>query len=448
MGGYLGQATKKGGILDKGAGAVVGGAVGGPAGAIYGGSRGVSGAAADVGSITHPGDNSVVSKMGGSIDKNNPYVQGPRDAQAAADASNKAAGDLYSQTLPLNKLMNQADTNYSDKYSGAADKYLQGAQGITADYTNRIKDLDKQAAGQATDASNIYSNSILPEYQNAMGMAKTNAGQAMSLAEASNPNNPLAKGVRDLYSQQAQQERDIYNQQAQQTRDVYNKQGNAVRAQGQQDFGVLSALGAQAAKGQFGAAPGVLTAGQMGQIYGQNQGQASSAYANAQQRMYALQQQGLDRGQDLTSAGLGRSSDLQSAGLGRSLDQSNAVYGMGQQAQDRYSNTIKDLQGGQNAYDAGQAAFRNERGGYAGNISDAGNAYNSDKFNVRTSVADVNRGNVYASTGRQQNALNQRFGVQQQNINNQSAENQANSAAKGQFISAGLGAAARAYAGS
>jgi nitrate reductase assembly molybdenum cofactor insertion protein NarJ len=319
-----------------------------------------------------------------------------KKAKKASDQSNAAASDLYSQTEEVNKGLTEADTKYSQNFDTKSKNYLYKANHIADEYKSKIGQLDQESKSQAKDATQTYTNDLLPAYKDAMSKAKTNADQAMSLSEASDPNNPIMKQIRELYDQQAKQ-----------ARDVYGEQGDTVRRQGQADFGVLSALGAQASAGQFGAAPGILTAGQMGQIANANQGQASGAYAKAQQRVYDLQQQGLNR-----------SMDLQSAGLGRSFDQSNHLYDAGQQAQGRYSDTVKDYQGGSGAYYDQQSRFRDEGAGYAGNNMTVDAGLNSDRFNIDMMGGDITKGNAYAGGGREQQALNQKHGVQQQNINN------------------------------
>lgn len=339
---------------------------------------------------------------GNFIDKNNPWVQGPRDARAAKKESNALAQDLYSKTGMLNQTLNSADTDYAKSFGSKSKDYLKGAEGLVNTYLGKIGKLEGDAQTQANDARATYTNSILPEYKNAMGMAKTNASQAMSLAEASDPNNPIMTAIRDLY----------------------NKQGEGVRKQGQQDYGILSALGAQAAQGQFGAA-GPMTAGQQGQIYAANQSQAGDAYAKAQQRMFDLQQQGLDRG----------------------FDQSNQIYQFGQDAQGRYSDSIKNLQGGENAFYDQQGRFRDELGGYAGDQMGVNAGLNADRFNIGMMGSDIDKGNAYAGTGRDQQALNQLYGVQQQGINNELAAKLANQQAKGQFASSLISSGAKAYAG-
>lgn len=333
--------------------------------------------------------------IGKTLDKSNPWLQADKKADEAAEEAKRNARDLYAGTHELNKSLNEADTAYSDTFGSASSRYMRGADELVGQYTSKIDDLQNQAQGQARDARRTYTNSILPGYKDAMGLARTNAHQAMTLQQAGDPNNPIMKSIRDMYDQQ----------------------GQHARQQGQQDFGVLSALGAQAAQGQFGAAGNPMTAGQMGQIYSANQGQAGDAYSRAQQRMYDLQQQG----------------------IGRGFDQSNKMYEYGQGAQDRYGRTIKDLQEGEDSQLAQQGRFRGELGDYASSIMGARSGLNTDRFNIGQMGADITRGNAYAGTGREQNALNQYYGGQQQVIANDLQASTANNASKGQFMSSILG---------
>lgn len=357
------------------------------------------------------GDVGTAIASGGSSVYNGPIVQGiqkanPWDNKAAKNAEKKSgqySSELYEKTGAINKGLSEADQKFLDAYNKSSKTYLDRADYLANEYTSKIGLLKNEAQSQAKDAKATYTNSILPEYKNAMQMAKNNAAGAMTLKEASDPNNAVAKGVRDLYEKQAQ----------------------AARTGGQQDFGVLSALGAQAAQGQFGAA-GPMTSGQMGQIYAANQAQAGDAYARAQQRMYDLQQQGLDKG----------------------FDQSNQIYQFGQQAQDRYGQSIKDLQGGEDDFYNTQGKFRDEINNYNGANFATNLGINADKYNVNLGANDIAKGNAYAGGGREQNRENTYYGGLQQATNNAAAAAQANQASKAQFLSsllssgATLGAAA------
>ncbi len=331
-----------------------------------------------------------------TLGKANPWQQRADAARKAKNDANANASDLYNQTEGINAGLGQTDADYKTAFGNASQNYLGGAQTLTDKYTNQINDLIKQSKSQGQDATKVYTNTVQPDLKNALGIAKTNANQAMSLSEASDPNNPIMKQIRELYNQQGQQ----------------------ALTQGKQDYGVLSALGAQAAGSQFGAA-GPMTAGQQGQIYAANQQQAGNAYAAAQKRM----------------------TDLQNQGLNKSFDQSNQLYQYGQQAQDTYGNAIKNLQNGQSQYDADQGAFRQEQNGFSGNIYGANQGLNSDKYNTALVGAGIDKGNAYAGAGREQDALNTLHGVQQQGINNQQAASMANANATSGLLSSLFGAA-------
>lgn len=341
-----------------------------------------------------PGSLGKWDVVGNAFDKTNPWVQRGEASRNAKKESARIADNLYNETGKINAGLDQADQAYKDSYDKGSRAYLDQAKYLVDDYGRSLDALGQQAAGQATDARQTYSNSILPAYKEAMQTAQKNASQAMTLAEAGDPNNPIMKGIRQLY----------------------NQQGESVRKQGQQDFGVLSSLGAQAAQGQFGAS-GPMTAGMMGQIYGANQAQAGDAYARAQQRVYDLQNQGLDK----------------------SFDQSNQIYQFGQQAQGRYSDTIKDLQGGQSQQNDLLARLRDEQSGYSGDRLGAYAGLNTDTLNTNLLGSSIGKDVAYASGNRNQNAINQRSGVAQQGVNTELQGQMANAGATTQLLSSLLG---------
>jgi hypothetical protein len=102
---------------------------------------------------------------------------------------------------------------------------------------------------------------------------ESEAKMRMTEAQARDPNNPVSVAFRNFYDQQA---------------------GNEGR-QGLADVGVMQSLGAQAFGGQMGSgAP--LSTGQMQAMMAQNSNQAGQAFANVQQRMQALKDQGVAQG--------------------------------------------------------------------------------------------------------------------------------------------------------
>lgn len=329
--------------------------------------------------------------VGGAIDQANPWLQADKARRKKAEEDKARAQELYEKTQGINQKFNAADTQYKGAFDTASTDYLGNAKKYIGDYQSIINGLSDQSKKQATDATNTYTNVLLPEMKNALEMSKKNAESAMTLEEAGDPNNAVQKAVRGMY----------------------DKLGETERMRGQQDFGVLSALGAQAAGLQFGAGSDPMTSGMMGQIYSRNQEQAGNAYAEAMRRVRDLQQQGINRG----------------------FDQSNWLYEQGQQAQDRYGQRIGQYQDLERNYNADQAGYRQEQQGYAGDILGTNAAYNTDVYNMGMTGAGIDRDNAYAGTGREQTALNQLYGGEQQAANNEAAAGQANNASKGQFIS-------------
>jgi hypothetical protein len=328
--------------------------------------------------------------LGKELDKSNPWLNSDKDRKAAEEEARQRAELLYQQTGAINKHLDEADKTYGDEFGTKSSYYLNQAKGLTDSYTSKINGLNDQAQRQANDATATYTNTIFPEMKNAMELQKQNAQGAMTLEEASDPNNKVQTAIRAMYDQLGQQ----------------------VRQQGQQDFGVLSALGAQGAAQQFGAA-GPMTAGQQGQIYARGQEQAGNAYSKAQQRMFDLQQQGINRG----------------------FDQNNFLYQQGEQARNDYGKSVLGLQDVEHNYESDQAAYRGEQSGYAGDILGANSAYNTDKYNMGMLGADIGRQNTYASDGRDLNSLNQLYGNEQTAANNNLQAGLANNASKGQFMS-------------
>lgn len=328
--------------------------------------------------------------IGKGLDGINPRVKAGKAAKKAREEAARRAELHAQETADNNAGLNAADSQYKNNFSKYSNDYLNTAKGLVSTYKTKIGDLSSQAENQSKDATETYTNTILPNLKQIMEGAKLNASQAMTLAEAGDPNNPIMTAVREMY----------------------NEQGERVRRQGQQDFGVLSALGAQAAQGQFGVGD-PMTAGMMGQIYAANQRQAGDAYAKAQQRMYDLQQQGIDRG----------------------FDQSNYLYEQGQLAQDRYGNSVQAIQNSQDQYYDQQADFRDEISGYAGDILGVDSALNSDIFNMGMTGAGIDKSNLYNEYGREQGLDDQRYGVQTQLANNALNQELAGRESEAQFLS-------------
>jgi hypothetical protein len=172
----------------------------------------------------------------------------------------------------------QADTDYANTYS----QNTANIKKLMDEYLATFEKTLKGSIDSSTQARDSYTDSWLGKDMDGDGIRdggtqaqmQANADSAMTIDEFGDPDNKVAMAYRESYERDAQQ----------------------ARQQGQRDYGILAAMGAQAAQGQFGMS-GPMTAGAMGQIYAQNQNQAGQAYAKAQQRMYDLQQQGRKAGE-------------------------------------------------------------------------------------------------------------------------------------------------------
>lgn len=328
--------------------------------------------------------------LGKEIDKSNPYLNADKKAKKKKEEDEARANELLEQTKLLNPKLDAADKQYKDDFTDKSGDYLNTAKGLVGNWQTEIDNLTNQSKNQATDATATYKNTILPELMTHMQGAKNNAAGAITLAEVQDPNNKLVTAIRDLY----------------------NQMGMDANRQGQQDFGVLSALGAQAAQGQFGAS-GPMTAGAMGQIYGANQRQASEAYSKAQQRMHDLQQQGITEG----------------------WRQNEHWYDKGQEAQKAYGDSITGLSDAEKNYYDQQGKFRDEITGYTDSTLGVQAGLNADVLNIGNMGSAIDKGNAYAGVGREQDLINKQYGIGQGISDNEMEAFMANNAGKAQFIS-------------
>lgn len=295
-----------------------------------------------------------------------------RDIQRNAERN---AQDQYEATRPILQGMDVAGDRYLGQYNKSSADYKLARDTSQNEYLRNAGQLRQQAADQATNAQANYTNSIQPKM-------KANMESAMSLKDAMDPNNAVQKSVREMYA----------------------KQGQQARQQGMQDFGVLSALGAQAAQGQFGGAS-PMTAGMQGQIYAANQSQAGNAYAKAQQRMHDLEQQGIDRG----------------------FDQSNWAYDKGQQA-------TQDFINAEGTYlDRGRAS-RDELNSYDADRMGILSGRAADNFGIDMGGSDIQYGNAQSKAERDMGALNQYYGTQQSILGNAADREAASKQSQGQFL--------------
>lgn len=314
---------------------------------------------------------------------------------------------------------------YNKEIGSADDAYLGSMQGNVAKYQGDLDKLRGEIEGSQTDAKNTYSNQIQPRLKNLMESAQKNSSGAMSLQDAMDPNNAVATKTRQLYADQGTHQRNDYNDEALRTRDQYNQQGAGIQNQynqqaknegkaGLADVGVLGALGMQNMAGQLGNVP--MTGGQLQAMMGANQAQSGAAYAQTQQRMNSLrdqgiqgnisrQNQGLDTATQQRGTGLSRAADLNTQGLQQGFNRSDTAYGQGLDAQDRYKGSIGDFEGAADRQQARDADFRGQRGNNAG-----------QSYGLQQSMTDATRGVGNAKTQRDMAIYNTHMGGKQANI--------------------------------
>lgn len=309
--------------------------------------------------------------LGAKLQGLNPYDTS--HSKKIAKEGDAKAQQQYAEGHDISEKMGSADDQYAQDYENNAGAYSQQQDIHNAGYKADLSKLESETADQSSDAKKQYTNTIQPRLKGIMEDAGREAKGAMTLQQAGDPNNKIQT----------------------QTRAMYDEQGQKAQKQGMADFGVMSALGAQAAGNQFGSGQ-PMTSGAMGQIYGQNQQQAGNAYASAQGRMHDLQQRGIDRG----------------------YDESNKQYDRGQGAKDRYSKSIGDIDAAESSYQGKTAKLRDERGGYSGERFGIDSNANADRLNMAQQGAGIKQQAAFGRGERDLAGLGQRYGYEQQGITN------------------------------
>jgi len=232
------------------------------------------------------------------------------------------------------------------KYKAAGDDYMQGFTQTGQNYLTslgrnenayqgQLQSLMNEAEGMGRLADRTYGD-VSTRQRGIMNKAQSEAAGAMTLAQASDPNNPVAAAFRDFYEKQAQ----------------------GTRQAGMADVGVMQALGAQAFGGQMGMG-GPMTGGQMAAIMGQNQSQAGMAMANVQNRVQNLRDQGIAEG----------------------WNQTDKAYGRGVEARNYYDQSVGNYWNTHQGYQGMMVGLRGERAGYG-----------QDMLGSRSRVTDATRG--------------------------------------------------------
>ena len=258
----------------------------------------------------HPIGNSVSGLTGGDE-----YDSANRRMGEALGESEAEYGELSA----LNPRYDQASKAMMKSYKSVGSKHVSGIKGAEFGYQQQLGGLLKEAETAGEDARKVYTNTVQPNLKNILDDSQREAASAMTLEQSMDPNNSVAASFRNFYDQQAQ----------------------GARQAGMADVGVMQALGAQAFGGQMGAG-GPMTGGQMAAMMGQNQSQAGMAMANTQRRVQDLRDQGIAEG----------------------WRQTDTAYGRGQDAKDRYRQSVGDVSGAQADYQDLRQGLREERTGY------------------------------------------------------------------------------------
>ena len=284
---------------------------------------------------------------------------------------------------------------------GNTDTYNKSLVDAGTSYQSQLGATKDALTNQANDSKAAYTNTVLPALQNVLNTDKTNAGNAMSLSDAMDPNNAVASSTRDMYNTQAQ----------------------GIQNQGLADYGVLAALGGQATANTIGGSGQPILGGQMQALQSANMGQASQAFGNAQNNANNLKLQGIQAGQN----------------------QSNWAYDEGQNAIGSYGNAANNYANANNTMNSIQNNYTNQESGidtarFNETGQQAGALYNSNssQAGLKYGIQNQQNNNSLAQIGQQ-------YGTQQGIYNAQAqAANAAQSAKLGAL--GGITGAAIGYA--
>ena len=317
---------------------------------------------------------------GGWNQKESQYID-PIDKgrQQISQINNQTASRLESIYDPK-KRQEEYDKYLADTKANTQ-SYQDSSKQTSDAYVTQRQQLNDKALNQSNNAQQTYDNSIVPQMKNAMerqnqivNTYQQNAQGAPTLAQISDPNNSISKGIRDLYGNTASQ----FGQQT-------DQQANAYRNQGLADYGVLAALGSQATANQLGGK--AFTGSQLQAAQGANNQQASQAMQTALQRVAAIQDQQRAFAQTMAQQGI-------QAGI----NQGNTVYGMGQQALGDYQTATgnqaglaSQFQNMQGANIAQQQGLRSEMGGYGGDIATSKQSLADQKYSLAQRLADQDK---------------------------------------------------------
>lgn len=293
--------------------------------------------------------------------------QGAKDAAKAGYQGAYGSGQAaYDAMMKQNASMDKNDQSYT---SGVRDAYNRAIGGLDAPFAQYDQDLTKmiqQAQGQANDGRKVYNGSIEPMMRSNMEVAARNAASSMSLADAMDPNNPLAQQIRGEYDRQAQGEM---------------RQAGA-------SSNVLTALGGlQLGMQQQG---GPMTGAQQQAAY-------ADATAPAGDRM---------------AQGVQRAGDLRNAGDQAALDQTAGMYQAGLNARSGAAGAAADYLGSGRAFREGQAGSREQLRNIYGERSNAKTAKNQTIADMFTQMNQADLEAAKRKAERDAAAVNAKYGTQ------------------------------------
>lgn len=292
--------------------------------------------------------------------------------------------DDYSSSL------NEAARGYNE----AIGQFKKDTDAATNSYYDRTKQAYDQYAG--------FTNAAAAEYK-AQQEAEVNRyrdRQEKDLARASDPNNQTVSQMRGVYDQLISQGQ----------ADVDKEMGRSnaymagTRNQGYQDYGTLSALGAQALQNTARGAP--MTGAQLGQAQQSYNAAASTAMQTALKRVQDIEDQQRQYEATLQTKQLDYAKQAREQGLTQGLDQSWKQYNAGDAMAAKAMDAA--LQSGQfgltnklNAYNTG---YQGQLGAFGTGLQAQLGNYGTG-LNASKSYADMLRENAGMVYGKGQEAL-------------------------------------------
>lgn len=327
-----------------------------------------------------------------------------RDDTAAAEDTRKTGLNAGIDTMEGRD--NQFNTDEGKRisdYKSSRDQSYGEMKDTSSKLQGDTEKLKSQAQDQATNSGTVYKN-LGTKMDDLNNQQKINSDNAMSLRDYSNAStNSVFNDTKGIYEQQAQNE---------------GKQGQA-------DYGVLASMGAQA-MGQGMAGAGPMTAGAQSAMMAGSQRQAGEAYANVQNRMQGLRDQGLNMG----------------------FNRMDKAYDAGQAAQNTYQNGLGARGNMQTQANSESAGFRDQDNGY--NTQIAGQRDRRSNLDLSKSQENYGMDSGFSKdkmqrangiTGARQGVIDADYASKMGSISKTEQQQAASRAEQASYVNAGIGAA-------